>query len=477
MAFTFINLCILIYATNSQYFDCDTGTNCNHQWVIDESSTTDTTFYCPLPSNCNSNMIIYFGGKSVLISCQGFGSCDGLTVFCGTFDTSNPNVNQSRMDDNNVTCTISCELSGSCNNINMYCNGNNVHNCNIQQPTVTNGMSGSTLECSNIHQNSNCTLDCSAACDSTNNLICHSESSCSCNGQCSNINQVIITVDPTTNIPTNNPITTAPTTLYPTTNVPTNNPITASPTLVTTDINTYINLSIAIETNMSVNNTKIMFEHVLSIALSDIEYKLEVDIIQKDNDVSIVKLIIYSSEIHQISKDQLLRDINNNLIAIYNVYVVNGVQISTTLLSIVSTFMGDNKSKNVSDYNLILIIIIVVFIVIVAVLIFIVYYFKCKKKEKMIIDEVKSLENKIETDSKFDIEMMKTTNGEVQNIETHDLSDSSGNAEDLFTTEHNTRGESDDDINDMYQSQTHDNITTKGDAVTNGSNVTTQGHV
>lgn len=163
--------------------------------------------------------MIYFAGESLVITCNGYNACNGLKVYCGTFDPPGSSYSISDMDDGNINCLIQ-NVGGASNNIYFHCKGHNVAGCTftMSQPGITT----STLEC-DVESTAICMYSCAldTYCAASNNLLCHSGSPCSCySNKCGDI----VTTTATTSSPTFNPTTSIPTTSSPITVQPSYNP-------------------------------------------------------------------------------------------------------------------------------------------------------------------------------------------------------------------------------------------------------------
>eukprot|EP01084_Bolivina_argentea_P173675 300846_1 len=200
--------------------------------IYDETFTTTTVIDCNLANPC-TNDEIYYAGTYLQLACSSATYCDGLKVYCGTFDPPGDTYGVTEMDGISVTCDIIVSTPQS--NIYFHCKGSNVNKCTFQHGV--SAVSLSTLEC-DVNPTATCEYFCAVSCGE-NDLRCHTGSACSCRAAsnfCSNINSITPTSAPT-NDPTTSPITNHPTTSDPTTsptynstNDPTQSPTTNNPT-------------------------------------------------------------------------------------------------------------------------------------------------------------------------------------------------------------------------------------------------------
>ena len=148
--------------------------------------------------NCQ-NDDIYYAGSSLLIYCNG--QCDGMNVYCGSFDPPGDTYSLNDMDGGTVSCHIYNQYGYADNNIYFYCKGSNVGTCTFRH--IKAGITSSTLECdigSDALDTCGYSCDTSSSCGSTNELLCYPGSVCSntCNLGCDGVSQS----QPTTANPT-----------------------------------------------------------------------------------------------------------------------------------------------------------------------------------------------------------------------------------------------------------------------------------
>eukprot|EP01084_Bolivina_argentea_P202063 345288_1 len=198
--------------------------------IVYDENTGSTTITCDASHHC-VNDTIYYAGLSLVITCNAQGGCDGMTVYCGTFDPPGATYDISDMDGGSVACLIQNTV-GVSSNIYFFCSGSNVVDCTLANNAAH--IISSTVECDIPSNAMECGYTCAIPCDSSNKLICHAGSPCSCDNSCSNIAQIPYTTTstPTTNTPTTQvPTTQTPTTQFPTTQFPTTYvPTTLEPT-------------------------------------------------------------------------------------------------------------------------------------------------------------------------------------------------------------------------------------------------------